>query len=207
MAKRMTIIEFINSGILELYVMGNASESEQEEVESMANQYNEIRQEIDRISEALEKYAMVNAIRPSPVVKTMLMATIDYSERLKNGEAVSFPPFLHKNSAIKDYAEWINRPDLNEPIFHGDDIYAKIIGHTPKMTTVIVWIKNEAPREIHDHEFESFLILEGTCDIMVSGKANHLVPGNYFTIPLHQYHQVMVTSTIPCKAILQRVAA
>jgi len=120
---------------------------------------------------------------------------------------VSFPPLLHKNSKIKDYSEWINRPDLNIPVSNREDIFAKIIGHTPAVTTAIVWIKKEAPREIHDHEFESFLIIDGTCNIMVSGKANHLVPGDYFTMPLHQYHQVIVTSAIPCKAILQRVAA
>ena len=203
----MTIVELINSGILELYVMGMASESEQEEVEKMAIINPEVRQEIDAISVALENYAMANAIRPGRAVKPMLMATIDYSERIKNGEAVSFPPKLHKNSKVKDYSEWINRSDLNVSPSQGEDILAKIIGHTPEMTTAIVWIKNNAPMEIHDHELESFLILEGTCNIMVSDKANYLGPGDYFTIPLHQYHQVIVTSMIPCKAILQRVAA
>ncbi|HEY5392313.1 MAG TPA: hypothetical protein VIJ57_09380, partial [Hanamia sp.] len=68
--------------------MGIASQSEQEEVEKMATICPEIRQEIDTISEALENYAIANAIRPSRVVKPMLMATIDYSERIKNGEQV-----------------------------------------------------------------------------------------------------------------------
>ena len=203
----MTIKEIINSGKLELYVMGIASQSEEKEVERMAVVNPEIRQEIDAISDALEEYAMVNAIRPSRVVKPMLMATIDYSERIKNGEPVSFPPKLHKNSKVEDYSKWINRPGLKVPASHRDDVFSKIIGHTSEMTTAIVWIKNEAPREIHDHELESFLIIEGTCDIMVGDKANHLVPGDYFIIPLHQYHQVLVTSAIPCKAILQRVAA
>jgi len=42
------------------------------------------------------------AIEPSPVVKPLLMATIDYSERLKSGEAVSFPPALTENSKLED---------------------------------------------------------------------------------------------------------
>lgn len=203
----MTIIEFINSGILELYVMGIASQSEQDEVEKMAIIYPEIRQEIDAISKALENYAMAHSIQPGKLVKPMLMATIDYSERIKNGETVTFPPLLHKNSKVKDYLEWISRPDLNIPVSYKEDIFAKIIGYTPTMTTAIVWIKKEAPREIHDHEFESFLIIEGTCNIIVSDTSNYLAAGDYFTIPLHQYHQVIVTSSIPCKAILQRIAA
>lgn len=203
----MTTEEFINSGILELYVMGMASESEQEEVEKMAKAKSEIRQEMNAIREALERYAMVHAIQPSRVVKPMLIATIDYSERIKKGEPVSFPPLLDENSKVQDYAEWINRPDLDLPASEINDIYAKIIGYTPDATTAIVWIKKDAPREIHDNEIESFLIIEGTCDIIVGDKSNHLAAGDYFSIPLHEYHMVKVTSPAGCKAILQRTAA
>ena len=51
----MTSKEYIDSGILENYVMGMASLSEQEEVEMMAAANPDIRQEIDEISDALEK--------------------------------------------------------------------------------------------------------------------------------------------------------
>lgn len=203
----MTSREFIDSGILEQYVMGLASIQEREEVEMMAEAHQDIRMEIDEISDGLESYAMSNAIKPSALVKPMLMATIDYSERIKSGEAVTFPPLLHKNSKAEDYSSWLNRPDLVFPGSEKENIFAKIIGHTPKMTTAIVWIKQEAPREIHDEQHESFLIIEGTCNIVVGNKINHLVPGDYFSIPLHEYHQVKVTSSITCKAILQRVAA
>ncbi|MEO8819572.1 MAG: cupin domain-containing protein [Ginsengibacter sp.] len=203
----MTSREFIDSGILEQYVMGLASRQEREEVEMMAEANRDIRMEIDEICDVLEKYALAHSIEPSRVIKPMLMATIDYSERIKNGEPISFPPPLHKNSKPEDYSSWLNRPDL---VFSGsdeDNIFAKIIGHTTEMTTAILWIKQDAPREIHNEEHESFLILEGTCDIVVGNKTNHLVPGDYFSIPLHEYHQVKVTSSIICKAILQRLAA
>lgn len=88
-----------------------------------------------------------------------------------------------------------------------DNIYAKIIGYTPEATTAIVWLKDYAPHEVHDNEYERFLIVEGTCDIIVEDQVNQLVPGDYFAIPLHKNHLVKVTSSIPCKVILQRVAA
>lgn len=203
----MTSKEFIDSGILEKYVMGMASQSEQIEVELMAAENPAIRHEIDAISTVLELYAMEYALAPSPAVKPLLMATIDYSERLQKGEEISFPPILSENSRVEDYAYWLNRPELDFTESAEQNLFARIIGHTEKMTTAIVWIKQNSPREIHHHELESFLIIEGSCDIQVGDKSNHLVAGDYFTIPLHEYHMVKVTSDIACKAILQRIAA
>ncbi len=199
--------EYIDSGILENYVMGMASHSERDEVEMMAAVNPDIRQEIDEISDALEKYALAHAIKPSPVIKPLLMATIDYSERVKRGELISFPPVLHENSKAEDYAQWLNRPDLDFSGSEQDNLFAKFIAYTPEIFTAIVWIKQETPREIHHHEHERFLIIEGSCDILVGNKSNHLVPGDYFEIPLHEYHSIKVTSHISCKAILQRIAA
>ncbi|MEO8962123.1 MAG: cupin domain-containing protein [Ginsengibacter sp.] len=203
----MTSKEYIDSGILEMYVMGMANHNEREKVEKMADSNPVIRHEIDSISDVLEKYALAHAIKPSPVIKPLLMATIDYSERIKSGEPISFPPVLHNNSMAEDYATWLDRPDLDFSGSDWDNLFVKIIGHTPEMTTAIVWIKQHTPFEIHHEELESFLIIEGSCDIRVGDKSNPLVPGDYFAIPLHEYHSVKVTSSTACKAILQRVAA
>ncbi len=197
--------EYIESGILEQYVLGSTSQAESTEVELMAATDPAIRLEIEAIEEALEAYAMENAVAPNPVIKPFLLATIDYTERLKGGEPVTMPPVLNKNSVIEDYVPWLNRSDLLLP--DNDDIFAKIIGYTPEAVTAIVWIKEYAPQEVHDHEFEKFLIVEGTCDIVVGDEVHALVPGDYFAIPLHKNHLVKVTSTIPCKVILQRIAA
>ena len=88
-----------------------------------------------------------------------------------------------------------------------DDLFAKIIGYSAGAITAIVWIKKYAPQEVHDKEYERFLIVEGTCNIVVGDEVNQLVPGDYFAIPLFENHFVEVTSSIPCKVILQRVAA
>lgn len=202
----MTTREYIDSGILESYVMGVASDSERHLVEIMAAANPEIRQEINEISTALEKYALAHAIEPSPVVKPILMATIDYSERIKSGEPVSFPPALTENSKLEDYSSWLNRPDMN-CTGSDENLFIKIIGNMPGMITAIAWIKDQTPREVHHNEYERFLIVEGNCDIIVGDETNHLVPGDYFSIPLHEYHTLKVTSSIACKAILQRVAA
>lgn len=197
--------EYIDSGILEQYVLGCTSTEESMEVERRAAQDAAIKQEIALISAALLTYAGCDAIEPNPVIKPFLMATIDYTERLKNGEPASFPPLLNEGALIADYAPWLNRSDMVTP--GTADVYAKIIGYTPEVISAIVWIKDYAPQEVHDNEYEKFLIVEGTCEIMVGDDVHALQPGDYFQIPLHKTHLVKVTSAIPCKVILQRLAA
>ncbi len=201
----LTSKEYIDSGILEQYVLGTASPDECKEVERMAAADMAIRMEIDSICETLETYAMKYAVEPSPVIKPFLMATIDYSERLKKGEPVTDPPLLNENSKLSDYSAWLDRTDMSSP--GTDDLFAKIIGYSSGAITAIVWIKKYAPQEVHDKEYERFLIVEGTCNIVVGDEVNQLVPGDYFAIPLFENHIVEVTSSIPCKVILQRVAA
>jgi mannose-6-phosphate isomerase-like protein (cupin superfamily) len=200
------INEYINSGILEMYVLGLTSAEESSEVEKLAVSHSEINKEIEAISKALMIYSETSSTVIDPTVKPMIMATIDYTERIKAGEIPTAPPILNDNAKISDFAEWLNRKDMITPE-EAEDIEIKIIGHQPKAMTAIVWIKKETPYEVHDHEYEKFLILEGTCDIITDTKIYSMVPGDYFSIPLHLGHTIKVTSKIPCKVILQRIAA
>jgi mannose-6-phosphate isomerase-like protein (cupin superfamily) len=202
----MDIKEYIASGILEQYVLGTISAEELLVVEQMAANHLEIKEEILSISYVLEKLAIENAIAPDATIKPFIMASIDFMERMESGEQPSFPPILSETSRLIDFASWINRDDMVLPSDAGD-LYAKIIGYTPEATTAIAWIKGNAPVETHDIKYEKFLIIEGTCDIVVEDKVYQLVAGDYFAIPLHKSHQVRVTSSIPCKVILQRIAA
>lgn len=196
---------YIDSGTLELYVLGYTSAELSQEVEMMAAADPDIRNEITAIEKTMEAFAMAHAIAPNPVVKVFLLASIDYTERLKNGEPVTDPPLLHEKSVIDDYALWLNRADM---VYTGEEnIYAKIIGYTPQAISTIIWIRDQSPEEIHHDEYEKFLVVEGCCTITVGDAVHQLNPGDYFMIPLHENHVVKVTSKIRCKIILQRVAA
>lgn len=200
------ISEFIESGIIEAYVLGVAAPEEIKEVEDLAIVHPEVRNAINEFSDVVEQQALANAIAPDPLIKPMLMATIDFIDRMGKGEVPAFPPDLNETSTSADYDEWLNRPDMVLPSGF-TDIYAKIIGHTSQATTAIVWIKEMAPQEVHHDEYEKFLIVEGTCDIFIEGDVHHLTPGDFMAIPLYKRHYVKVTSNIRCKVILQRVAA
>ena len=199
------VADFIASGILEIYVLGQATAEEQQEVEQMAKLYPEVSTEMEEIGNALQRYKLSQAKEPSATIKPIIMAEIDYTIRLQNGEPVSNPPLLTVSSVIKDFEPWTSREDMVPGEY--EDIFLKLIYATKERTIGIVWLKKMAPEEVHRAEYESFLILEGTCDIAVGSSVYPMKPGDFLTIPLHMPHDVTVTSEFPCKVILQRVAA
>ena len=198
--------EYIASGIVERYVFEMALPEEISEIEALAKQHPEIQAAITDFCLLVEENALANAINPPEVIKPELMAIIDYMERLTNGEPVTFPPILSEQSIITDFSAWLNRPDM-KPSPNSSNIELKIIGHIPTCSTAIVWVKEKTPEEVHTAEYESFFIIEGTCTIHVALNTYDLVPGDYLKIPLFEKHHVVVTSTMPCKVILQRLAA
>ncbi|WP_026260064.1 cupin domain-containing protein [Segetibacter koreensis] len=198
--------EYIRSGIIEAYVLGVATPVEAKEVEEMAAGNAEVLAAIDEFSQMIEQEALSNAITPDPIIKPMFLATINYIDRMEKGETMSFPPMLQKESKIADYKEWLSRPDMIMPP-DTEDVHARIICYTPEVTTAIVWIKDMAPSEVHTNEIEKFLIVEGTCEIIIEKDIHSLKAGDFLEIPLYKSHYVKVTSGIPCKVILQRVAA
>jgi quercetin dioxygenase-like cupin family protein len=201
-----TVNDYINSGILEIYVMGMTSTKETIEVNEMASQHAEIRQEIEEISKALEIDSAKKSAGPTETIKPFLLAVVDYTERLKSGEPMTFPPLLTKESKVNDFEEWTSREDMVLPE-DSENMYAKLIGYTPEASTAISWIKKNTPYEVHTNEYERFLILEGSCDLTIGDDVHHLITGDFIAIPLHIGHSLVVTSQMPCKVILQRVAA
>lgn len=196
---------FIDSGILELYALQLLGDEERQEVEEMAASYPEVAEEINEAQETLELLAQANAETPPPLTKPFLMAAIDYIQRMESGEEPVKAPILTEKSSIDDFRPWLESPDMSLPPDAGD-LYTKIIDSTPEQTTAVAWLRTGTPDEIHHDQHEKFLILEGTCKFSVGDDVHKLTAGDFFAIPLHTPHHVDVTSDIPCKAIIQRVA-
>jgi anti-sigma-K factor RskA len=80
--------EYIESGILELYVLGQVTAQEQIEVEEMMAKYPEVKQEIKAIEFAMEQYALLQAIQPAPGLQDKILEKIS---RNNDQEAVIVP--------------------------------------------------------------------------------------------------------------------
>lgn len=76
----MNIEDYISSGVLESYVLGELSESEMQEVDQMASKHPEIKAEIDLIELSFEKLAFRTAVKPKAAVKEKLMAALEEEE-------------------------------------------------------------------------------------------------------------------------------
>lgn len=72
----MDIKAYIESGIIESYVLGMADDQERAELEQYSRQYPEIRAAIDAFELSLEQNAMANAIQPAAHVKANILAEI-----------------------------------------------------------------------------------------------------------------------------------
>ncbi len=85
----MNIQEYISSGILEAYALGELSTAEQAEVEKNLAQYTELKQELLLIEETQEKFLLKSAIQPHASVREDLFKKIGVKK--PEGKEVSMP--------------------------------------------------------------------------------------------------------------------
>lgn len=67
---------YIESGVLELYVLGDATSEERAEVENMALNHPLIKAELNEIERSLEKYAENNEIEPNEGVRSRVLNSV-----------------------------------------------------------------------------------------------------------------------------------
>ena len=197
---------YLKEGHVEAHVFGTATAEQSASLLNATSKFPQLREEITNCELLLEKYLMATAVAPAQKMKPSIFATIDFMERLKAGESITAAPLITKQSTISDYAYWLNQPAYQAPENY-NEVFAKIISASADQTTAIIWVKDSANAEVHHDVHEHFLIVDGTCDIFVENDKFSLVAGEMFTIPLHKSHVIKVTSAVPCKAIMQRIAA
>jgi hypothetical protein len=78
----VNVQDYIQSGIIESYVLGMANEQEATELLQLSQQYPEIKQAIDSFEASLENAAFTNAINPPDSLKNKLFETLkdDFAE-------------------------------------------------------------------------------------------------------------------------------
>lgn len=72
----MDVQEYISSGILESYVLGNCRNDEKDEVDRLIFEYQEIRNEIESIRTTLELAANLGMKKPNPAMKSNIWEAI-----------------------------------------------------------------------------------------------------------------------------------
>ncbi|SFT91525.1 Anti-sigma-K factor RskA [Algoriphagus locisalis] len=79
----MDIQSYISSGKLELFLLGELTEREREEVLSLAKIYPEIQRELDELEETMFAFDTMSGVAPSQEVKDKIFATLENDFILK----------------------------------------------------------------------------------------------------------------------------
>lgn len=183
----MQIQEYINSGILEQYCLGLLAKSEQEDVLAMCTVYPEIKTELAEIELALERIAAINAIAPKASLKQQISNTIAINEVIT---LENLPP----TDRYSDYQAWLKAVEHLIPSQPFEDFFAYPLHHSNKIEQTLVVTKFGVPKETHEDVIESFFILEGSCVCKVGPHTYSLNAGDFLEIPLHEEHDVTLTS-------------
>lgn len=185
----MNVTEYISSGILEAFVVGELSDSEELEVLKFAKLHPEIRSEIEEIERVQEKIAVQIAVTPPEHIWSDLLAKVKVDK-------VPLP--LGKDSRIEDYQEWLDK--VKKPA-EFENLHMEVIHEDKKNTTVIAWIKKGEEDHVHESYTEKFLIVEGSCDAIIGGVSKSYQKGDYVEFPIHVNHSYYITSDIPMKVV------
>lgn len=71
---------YIESGILELYVLGDLSPAERLEVENMAVSHPEVQKELNNIAATMEQFAVENEIEPPEYLRSAVLGQLQFSQ-------------------------------------------------------------------------------------------------------------------------------
>ncbi|MEP7254970.1 MAG: cupin domain-containing protein [Ferruginibacter sp.] len=194
---------YIASGILESYCLGLVTEGERMEVEQYAKIYIEIREELAKINDSLEMYALEKGIKPKTSVKIELLLKL-YEQQC--GTDRIYPPLIKEDTVTGDFNKWIDINKITEPAEPFDNLATVDLPSTEVVTNFMVWAKKGHEEEEHNEYHEFIVILKGHCDMYFGTTKKHYNTGDIIIIPPHIPHSAVITSDEPMIALVQRQA-
>jgi len=129
----MNIQAYIESGILEEYVLGTVSPQEKQEVECMSHIYPEIKEELLRSESALEEYALKHQTAPPASLKESLFAKMNFDIEIP---AAGEESDIVESGAVNDISDDIRNGDFVEIPVSQDISDTKVVSDVFNRTEV-----------------------------------------------------------------------
>lgn len=104
----MDIQVYIQSGVIESYVLGMATDEEISEVERLRKQHPEIQQAIDDFSLSIEQEALANAMPPPLHVKEKILRSLSISPDPDEKKAESAPDAVSSSAVLRTPVRKLN---------------------------------------------------------------------------------------------------
>jgi mannose-6-phosphate isomerase-like protein (cupin superfamily) len=195
----------IASDMLMDYVLGECSAADALEVEMAAAYFPTVAAELGDLLQISEALILQGAVTPPAGSKRRFSDFLTTNAMPADGWNIIMPALSSVSSAA-DFEAWIGRinPDAIMP---QNNLNVFPLDAAPHALTLFVVVKEQLEEEVHLDSIERFLVLEGTCVIELEDEKIYLKAGDYYSVPKFTPHTVVVTSDIPCKLIVQQVAA
>ncbi|MCO5934586.1 hypothetical protein NAF17_03445 [Mucilaginibacter sp. RB4R14] len=186
----MEIKRYIESGILEEYILGLLNSEDQQDVVRLSLLHPEVKAELNAIEVAIEKLAALTAIATSNHSKNRLLASLGFADALPALDLNNLP----LTNADANHLQWIEALKHLIPENPDQDVFAEVLTNSPLLSQVLVVTKCDVPEETHGDLIESFFILKGECVCTVGEDTFHLYGGSFLEIPLNVEHTIKIVS-------------
>ncbi len=158
--------------------------------------------------EALLAFASAHQLPPPPERRSKVLEHIARLNRQKKERRpfqANHWPFLEENP---NWLDWNEAVAGIEPPEDFENIHLHTLESNDQRDLFVVWVKEFVEEEIHHDLLESFLILEGDCECHITDPQGdtrivRLSQGDWITMKLGETHDIVITSAVPAKAILQ----
>ena len=104
----MNVQAYIESGVIESYVLGMIDMQDASELQGLSNQYPEIRRDIEKFEYLLEKASFTNAIGPPPALKQKLILALqdDFAKEERTIKLNTVASNENYTAPVKTTAPW-----------------------------------------------------------------------------------------------------
>ena len=178
-------------------MLGQLTAEEAQEVQAMTAQHPEIAAELGAIQQAVEHFAQANAVSPPGATKEDLLQRV--------AEIMPRIPIINEQSKPEDYARWLDHPKHQAPEDY-DNRHVSVFGVEENRSFLIAWFRRDEEPHVHRKTTEVALVVEGTCNMIMDGEVTAHKSGDVIVMRPGCVHGLTVTSDIPMKAVIMRVA-
>lgn len=168
------------------------------------------REDVLATGEALNGLAEAYSVMPEDGVRAAILAKMATLNRQKKEQQKISLDNLPMLTAESNWLEWKEAVKDIEPEEDFENIYMHPLETNDKYELYILWVKNYVDEEVHHDVIESFTLLEGSCECLITDKNGvkrtvRMREGDHLEMILGEDHDISVTSGNMAKAILQWV--
>mgnify|MGYP002073274195 FL=1 len=164
--------------------------------------------QIHQTEDALIDFASAHAVPAPAHLKQKMLAQIRLlNEKGKTAgrkDTAGFPML----DATSNWLEWQKKVEGIKPPEDFDNIHLHTLESSETRELFVIWVKEYVPEEVHHDLLESFLLLEGSCECLISDEQGNtrtvqLHAGDYIEMAIGETHDIRITVPPYTKAILQ----